>query len=62
VAPDLIARLNERDWQRIMEIAYQHRLRPMLHWRFEQVSQRSELPKEIVEDLATDFANAIRYG
>ncbi len=45
-----------------MEMAYRHRLRPMLHWRFEQVPQRLELPKEIVEDLATDFANATRYG
>jgi len=62
VAPDLIARLNEGDWRRIMEMAYHHRLHPMLHWRFKQVSQRLELPKEIVEDLVTDFANATWYG
>ncbi|MCB2264136.1 MAG: nucleotidyltransferase family protein [Candidatus Thiosymbion ectosymbiont of Robbea hypermnestra] len=62
VAPGLIARLGGGDWRCIMEMAYRHRLHPMLHWRFEQAPQRSELPKEIVEDLATNFANATRYG
>jgi hypothetical protein len=43
------------DWNRILVMARQHRLRPLLYWQLSNCPQSAALPKSVEDELAAEF-------
>lgn len=52
---DLMPDLDERDWDVLMDLARQHRLAPLLHWRLSGDSAALPVPETIRTRLAAGF-------
>jgi hypothetical protein len=55
ISTDEIAKLNDEDWLEIMEMAGQHRLKPLLYWRLQHEHQGLPVPAPILTELADSF-------
>ncbi len=55
VSAESIAQLDDTDWTKIMDMAGQHRLKPLLHWRLQHEHPGLAVPAPILTELADSF-------
>ncbi len=55
VSAESIAQLDDTDWAKIMDMAGQHRLKPLLHWRLQHEHPGLAVPAPILTELADSF-------
>jgi Uncharacterised nucleotidyltransferase len=59
-SPQDVADLAAADWAKLLVMARQHRLSPLLHWRLGNSAAAASVPKPFAEALATSFRKATR--
>lgn len=62
VAPAAINALDTADWDILLDMAREHRLEPMLHWRLTRERRELPVPVTVSKALAATYKEAVLYS